>query len=371
MNTSQPEVLFSMSTGYAPLTNLLGAGDPNVHWIDGRWWMFFGAFRTTLRNNIFAATLAPGEPLHEGMRWRVHTHPSSHRRALPLVPQPGRAAWDRYGLHEPSYVEGLSADGSGRPVRRLYYTGRSSPTSVGNTSPYSIGMLELTPVGWQRHPRPVLTGTARNPSALGPKVVYSDGMWRMWFRSTTGEPAKGERPVSEIHYTESVNGIDAWSTPRPFYTRAEGFAHAFVHRTPEGFEMLLSKSPNLFGDDSYPEQKLWISSSARASGEISDWSTPTPVLDAESGPAWYRGGFFGSSLCVADGCSPDPGERFVFFTGAHTPLNWPRTALRRLCTGKRPPVPAPFYFTIGSVPITVGPTPRHKDRGDRLLPARR
>src|SRR5690625_7413373 len=80
-------------------------------------------------------------------------------------------------------------------------------------------MLELTPVGWQRHPRPVLTGTARNPSALGPKVVYSDGMWRMWFRSTTGEPAKAERPVSEIHYTESVNGIDAWSTPRPFYTQ--------------------------------------------------------------------------------------------------------------------------------------------------------
>src|SRR5690625_7528768 len=81
MNTSQPEVLFSMSTGYAPLTNLLGAGDPNVHWIDGRWWMFFGAFRSTLRNNIFAATLAPGEPLHEGMRWRVHTHPSKIGRA--------------------------------------------------------------------------------------------------------------------------------------------------------------------------------------------------------------------------------------------------------------------------------------------------
>src|SRR5699024_5461345 len=76
-------------------------------------------------------------------------------------------------------------------------------------------------------------------------------------------------------------------------------------------------------------------------------------------------------LCVADGCSPDPGERFVFFTGAHTPLNWPRTTLRRLSTGKRPPVPAPFYCTIGSVPITVGPTPRHQDRGDRLQPARR
>src|SRR5699024_9216592 len=163
----------------------------------------------------------PGEPLHEGMRWRVHTHPSSHRRALPLVPQPGRAAWDRYGLHEPSYVEGLSADGSGRPVRRLYYTGRSSPTSVGNTPPYSMGRL-----------------------------------------------------------------------PR-FYTRAEGLGTAFVHGTPEGLAMLLRKSPKLLGDDSYPEQKLWISSSARASGEISDWWTPTPVLDAESGPAWYRGGFFG------------------------------------------------------------------------------
>src|SRR5690625_7240876 len=137
-------------------------------------------------------------------------------------------------------------------------------------------------------------------------------MWRMWFRSTTGEPAKCEPPVSEIPYTESVNGIDAWSTPRLFCTRAEGSAHAFVHRTPEGFEMLLSKSPNLFGDDSYQEQKLWISSSARASGEISDWSMPTPVLDAEYGPACYLGVVFCSRLYCSDLCSNDLGEQFFF-----------------------------------------------------------
>src|SRR5690625_3400282 len=132
MNTSQPEVLFSMSTGYAPLTNLLGAGDPNVHRIDGRWWMFFGAFRTTLRNNIFAATLAPGEPLHEGMRWRVHTHPSSHRRALPTA-RPSRRG----------RVRAARALRRRRPQRRRLRSARATPV---------LPRAELTHVGRQHVP---------------------------------------------------------------------------------------------------------------------------------------------------------------------------------------------------------------------------
>ncbi|HLS16198.1 MAG TPA: hypothetical protein VK095_16955, partial [Beutenbergiaceae bacterium] len=390
MTISEPRALFSMTEGYAPLRNLLGAGDPNVHWIDDRWWMFFGGFQATFRNNIFAATLAPGEPLHEDMRWRICTDPNNPRRAQPLVAQPASGHWDRYGLHEPSFAEGhdggaagsagdagaadllpgagtrapvsrpSGAAGSGAqvpgtpaPRRRIYYAGRASRQVVGNTAPYSIGMLELTPAGWRRHPRPVLTGTAEYPSALGPKVIYAEGKWRMWFRATPGEAGKGERPLAEIHYTESEDGISNWSTPRPLHSHHDGFAHAFVLQTPEGFEMLLSKSPNLYGEQHYPEQKLWLSTAKRPSGDPADWSEPRPVLAADGGAAWYRSGFFGSSLCA-----PDPGagpfdERFVFFTGVHTPVNWPRAAVRRLASRRLPPVPAPYYFTIASARLTL------------------
>src|SRR5690625_5009526 len=118
MNTPGPEVLFSMIDGFAPVSNLLGGGDPNVHWIGDRWWMFFGGFQTTFRNNIFAAHLAPGEPLAEGMRWRIQTEQDRPRRAAPLVPQPDRGAWDHYGLHEPCFVQrppGDGVDGTGGP----------------------------------------------------------------------------------------------------------------------------------------------------------------------------------------------------------------------------------------------------------------
>lgn len=389
MTINKPQALFSMTEGYAPLRNLLGAGDPNVHWIDDRWWMFFGGFQATFRNNIFAAMLAPGEPLHEDMRWRICTDPNNPRRAQPLVAQPAAGHWDRYGLHEPSFAEGLAGgpagsvddagapehlDGAGAPAprpggpagfagagqvpgtpvprRRIYYTGRASRQVVGNTAPYSIGMLELTPAGWRRHPRPVLTGTDQFPSALGPKVIYAEEKWRMWFRATPGEPGRGEWPIAEIHYTESEDGISNWSPPRPLYSHRDGFAHAFVLQTPEGFEMLLSKSPNLFGEQHYPEQKLWLSTAKRPSGDAADWSEPRPVLAAAAGEQWYRNGFFGSSLCTPDQGVGGSEERFVFFTGVHTPVNWPRAAMRRLAARRLPPVPAPYYFTIGSARLT-------------------
>lgn len=351
MTQRSPQTLFSMIEGFAPLRNLLGAGDPNVHWIDDRWWMFLGGFQPTFRNAIFAAALAPGEQLSESMRWQIRTEPNRPRRAAPLVPLSRRGQWDRYGMHEPCYVEG-AARGDGGPVRRIYYTGRAARKVVDNESPYSIGMLELTPVGWQRYPTPVLTGDERYPSALGPKVIYAEGRWRMWFRATTAEPGRGQQPVAAICYTESLDGVTGWSPPRVFHPERASFAHAFVREVDGRYEMLLSKSPNLFGAQDYPEQKLWISMADRPSGDVADWSEPHPILDAANGPSWSTSGFFGASHCVPEAAGTSV-ERYLFYTGVHAPVHWPRTALHRIRTGRRPPVPAPYYFTIASTRVRL------------------
>ncbi|MBB4935528.1 hypothetical protein F4561_006422 [Lipingzhangella halophila] len=353
--TSQPRAIWSMLDGYRPITNLLGAGDPNVHKIDNQWWMFFGGFQRNFTNNLFSASLPKGASLGENPRWTIRTDPARPHTALPLVDQPAKGEWDHYGLHEPCFVSGFTTTPAGErvPCRRIYYTGRSSRTTLGNDTPFAIGVLEQTPDGWRRHPDPVVVGDSENPSALGPKVIFADGKWRMWFRAAPGEPAKGDTPVAEIHYTESEDGIGGWTPPRPFYSRADLFAHAYVLKTASRYEMLLSKSPNLFGEPHYPQQGLWLATSDTPSGDVADWSTPEMLLRAADGPAWVRNGYLGSSLCVDD-ASESAGTRHVFCTGVHESISWPKYALTRLASLRRPPVPSPFYFTIGHVALDLG-----------------
>lgn len=345
---TRPQAIFGMLDGYRPITNLLGAGDPDVHRIDDQWWMFFGGFQRNFRNNLFSASLPRGAHLSEGAKWTMTTAPAHPNTALPLVDQPVKGAWDHYGLHEPCFVSGPAPESAGEqiPCRRIYYTGRASRQVLGNKAPYAIGVLEWTPEGWKRCPRPVVVGDTHAPSALGPKVVYADGKWRMWFRATPREPARGDHPVHEIRYTESEDGINGWSQPRPFRSSTEGFAHAYVLNSGARSEMLLSKSPNLYGEPHYPPQKLWLSTSTTPSGDVRDWSAPEEVLDAAKGDTWMRNGLFGSSLCVDD--APGTADiRRVFCTGVHESISWPKYALGRLAAFRRPPVPAPYYFTIG------------------------
>lgn len=116
--------------------------------------------------------------------------------------------------------------------------------------------------------------------------------------------------------------------------------------------MLLSTSPNFYGEDHYPEQGLWLSVSETPSGDPGDWTPPEPVLLAKEGPSWLRNGFFGSSLCTEH----EPGRsgvRHVFFTGINDSAGWPALALRSLASLRRPPVPAPFHFTIGHMRIDL------------------
>ncbi|RXZ77630.1 hypothetical protein EBB07_30465 [Paenibacillaceae bacterium] len=348
MANAYPVQLFSMLKGYRPITNLLGMGDPNVHFIDGQWWMFFGGFQRNFKNNLFSASLTKGEPLGSNMKWQITADSGNNHRAMPLIEQPSPGGWDGYGLHEPCFAEGIKQgkDGLTLPCRRIYYTGRKSKRVLANDQPFSIGFLELTEDGWRRHPKPVLTGDERNPNVLAPKVIYHEGNWRMWYRATPKEAPKGELPQYEIYYTESKDGISGWKKPVLFFNRKDQIAHAYPLPTKNGLEMLVSTSPNLYGESGYPKQALRHFHCIGEPGNRDQWQGPASLLKAEDGEAWYQGGFFGSSFCEP-GQSEDSSTRHVFFTGIHAPFNKLLYSLRKLLTLKLPPIPAPFYFAIG------------------------
>ncbi len=79
----------------------------------------------------------------------------------------------------------------------------------------------------------------------------------------------------------------------PLFSRSDGFAHAYPLKTQESYEMLASKSPNLFGESFYPPQKLWLLNSNKLSGQRDNWTKePVEIIEANQGEPWYGGGFF-------------------------------------------------------------------------------
>lgn len=345
--------LFSMTDGLHPVTNVLGVGDPNVHKIDGRWTMFLGGFTTGLRVRLFSATLPPGAPLSSN-DWALTTQPGSPGRALPIVDDPPRSAWDRPGMHTPCYVEGRTADGE--PERRIYYAGRASHAHSGPTSRYAVGMLSQVGGRWIRHGAPVLAGTPERPSAFEPMVRFDDGRWRMWYLSAAGEPGPGELPDYRIRYTESADGICGWSPSRPFFSSDDGFFDCSVQQVGERFGMIVARGTNLHGTSDYPQQGLWWLESATGSGDRAEWTaTPRRLLDTGSTPLpWLGNGTFGPSFQHGD-TETDRDTLYVFCTGTHIRTNWVRAAARQLAAGRRPPVPAPFQLTTGRLAF---PDPR-------------
>lgn len=313
--------------------------------------MFLGGFHRGLRNNLFSLHLPQCADL-DSNEWRFDTDPENPRYAMPLVEQPPRRAWDGYGLHEPCYVRGWVASPSGTVEReRIYYTGRSSWKSAGNTSSYAIGFLEREARGWVRYPEPVIRGSTSRPSVVGPQVRYLEGKWRIWYCATEKIPGRGELPRDRIHYAESDDGVQ-WSEPTVLFTDGEGYHHTAVAAIPGGYEMIVSRGHDLFETPGYPAQGLWLLTSMSPSGRREDWSRhPQPVLAPRPG-SWYASGAFGPSLRY-DFQHGQPVRRHVFFTGVHPRANWAAMAARRLASGRRPPVPAPFYFAVGRLTMPV------------------
>lgn len=343
-----PRKLFDMRERFAPITNLLGVGNPDVQKIGDRWWMFFGGFHTGCKNNLFSASLPAGAPLNSDP-WTITAQMNKPRRAASLVAQPRRGSWDATGLHTPSYAVGAGMDASGQfyACERIYHAGRNSQSIIDNSKPISIGVLEKTPRGWARYPRPVLVGTSDFASVLEPKVRYLEGKWRMWYAATPRVAGKKTPPIYQIRYVESEDGITSWSQPQVLFSTDEGYFDAVVNPSTDGYEMVTCRSGNLSGASAFPVQGLWWLSSQAPSGNRKDWShDPLPILEVDSAAAdWYANGVLGPSAQYGD-TDEDRNTMYVFFTGVSRETNWLRAARKAFARGSRPPFPAPFYLSI-------------------------
>ncbi|OYO09447.1 hypothetical protein BI335_18915 [Enemella evansiae] len=322
---------------------VLGLGDPDVHVIDGRPTMFLGGFSTSFRNRLYAAVLTPGaDPA--GRSWRFEL--DRQGRALPLAPDPPRGAWDGAGMHTPSYVPAAA----GQPAR-VYYTGRSSRKQYGSTSSYAIGALELHDGRWVRRGAPLITGTPPRMSVLEPLVVHDGDRYLMWYQANPHEIGPGDHPDYELWVAESTDGL-AWSQPRVFAGPDEGYFDNAVAPTGDGWLMVLARGADLFGTGGFPPQGLWVSFASELSLDRGDWSEPEHVLrtDAPGMPGVFARGAYGPGVLHAAGRS------YVYATGVRDAPRWPRFLARRLLSGRRPPVPAPFYLSVVTAELTLPPT---------------
>lgn len=338
-----------MLHGFRPVTNLLGVGDPDVHQIDGQWRMFFGGFHTGFANNLFSASLPPGAPLSSN-EWNITTTIARPRRAAALIDQPPKGSWDAKGLHTPSYVVGKCpvGDDTWAESERIYYAGRNSGSIIDNKRPISIGVLERCNGSWFRHPDPVLTGTREFPSVLEPKVRYFAGKWRIWYAATPRVAGKSTRPIYEIRYVESADGIRDWTEPTILFSTKEAYFDTVVTDFDDYFGAVVCRSGNLASRLNFPPQGLWWMTSATPSGNRQDWSCePLELLRADmNSENWYANGVLGPSV------QHEYGTTYVFFTGINRETSWPKLALHRLAAGKLPPFPAPFYLSIGRAQYT-------------------
>lgn len=336
-------VLWDMIDGPMP-RGLLGVGDPNVHWLDGRWTMFLGGFTTRFRNRLFQATIPAGAALSRAA-WTFEA--DSRGRATALAPEPPRGAWDTGGMHTPCYVPAAASAGE-----RIYYTGRANRKHYGSGSRYAIGVLERRDGEWIRRNSPVIVGDEDRPSALEPCVVYADSRYRMWYLANPHEVGPGEQPDYEMRYIESENGLTDWTPPVVFATVSDGFFDNTVVPHGEGWIMILARGSNLHGTDDFPAQGLWWTTARMPSGDRADWSEPRRLLDTDAPdtPARFGRGTYGPSLVFDD---PSSTRATVFFTGTRFAPPWPRLTLRHLARLRRPPVPAPFYLSTGALEIDL------------------
>jgi hypothetical protein len=212
--------------------------------------------------------------------------------------------------------------------------------------PLLIGMLERMGDSWAGRDAPVIQGDDVRPSALEPRVVFADGLWRIWYLSAIGEVGREEQPDYELRYAESKDGID-WDSPETFSTKDEGFFDNSVQPHDGYWEMILARGTNLYGTRPYPNQGLWWSESSTKPGPRHNWTPPVQFLDTDSeAESWFASGVCGPSFVRS--AAADGRERIhVFATGTREPTSWIAAAIQRLRRRRRPPPPSPYYLAVG------------------------
>lgn len=324
-------VLWDMVDGPMP-RGLLGVGMGDLHPDGETWRLHLGGFSMSFRNRLYTAT-AQGDDVMDAA-WTVET--DRRGRAVAIVADAPRDAWDGGGMHTPSFLP--AADG--RPAR-IFYAGRAGRKHTGAGSRYAIGMLEHIDGRWRRIPGPIVAGDAERPSAFEPRVVHDGERFVLWYLAAPHEVGPGEQPDFELRVTTSVDGVTGWSPPALFATSAEGFFDIAVSRRHDRWVMVLARGTNLHGTAPFPAQGLWIMQADVPSPDRAAWSAPERLFDtdAEGTPEWMARGVCDPAIVPGDG------PLTVFVSGTRRYRSWVDLAWRRLRARRRPPVPAPYFLS--------------------------
>lgn len=328
--------LFDSERDGAKLAGLGGVSDPDIHKIDGRWWMFFGAPQDE-RINIFSARLPEGASL-DSDAWEIVTEAENPSRASPITALPEAGRWDEW-LHTPSYVRGPEG------VERIYYTGSLGGQSV-ETRRFSLGMMEKRSGHWERRAEPVVSGSIERPCVLEPVVRYNEGKWHLWCMTTHHEAGPGELPCYWISYAESTDGI-RWTPLHDLFSPDDNYFDAAPLWPADGAVMITASAPNQYGVAGWQNQGLWLFSGNGLSGRRSGWSRePLRILDADAGEDWYAGGVYGPTMRRGD--TPADAELiYVFFTSIGAPQERFRLSIGRIA------IPAGRIFDTAHDPTTL------------------
>lgn len=349
--STAPVKLMDMREGYEGISNVLGFSDPSVHFVEGRWTMFVGGLHfPSLKTNIFTFELPEGAPL-SSPDWRPKIEAGSRKRAERIVDQPAKGSWDRF-MHSVCYVRGLV---DGEEVERIYHAGRNTEWLWDEKTAYRIGFMEKRNGRWECEPTPLPLHSQDRPSVLEPKVEYLDGKWSMRFLSIPMGLTGEDWPDYTLFYCESDDGV-SWTTPSVFSTndtnQAGYFDSVLNQREGDGiFTLALTRDSNLSAIRPYPAQGVWLSAAGRPFTKLEAWPAPQLVVDpAEDADGWYANGMC-SPTAQWGTTAQDSDTLYIFFVAATEKQSWFKESLRRLASFRRPPVPAPFYFTIGRVGV--------------------
>jgi len=288
-----------------------------------RWWMYLAGQPAGYGpTDIFSASLPPGAALSPD-GW-TPTRDASGQLA-PLAPQSASRAWDgNGGRHCPSYVKGWDP-GQAAWVERLYYAGAAENL----WGPYTIGFLEWDGRQWVDRSEPAFAAAEdwERGSVYEPNLIYHDGKWKLWY------VAGSNQQDYLVHgYAESEDGRTGW-TNRVIFAPPEMKMFDFsVRRRGDRYDAIFARVWMGAGV-APPDTGLWWCQAASPSGNLSQWSRPSQIMNADD-CGWHTGPWK-PSLAFPDEVS----ERgLVFFDGLY------RT---------EDPGPFPFAFTLGCVEVEL------------------
>jgi hypothetical protein len=315
--------IFDPQDGFFPLDDPGNVTDCTIANRDGKWWMYLaGTVNGKHGIHLFSASLPDGAPLSP-TGWTLTPGPISPTKIGLLAGYEASAPWDlKGGRHCPSYVRGWDPNRQ-QWVERIYYAGGAEQV----WGPYTIGYLEWDGNRWvdQRSPVFLPEESWEHNSVYEPNLIYADGKWKMWY------VAGSNQEDYLVHgFSESADGRSNWTKHKIFAPQELKLFDFRVIPSKGGYEAVFSRVW-LAPSAPPPETGLWFCRCDQPADELSRWSEPVQIMNAED-HGWHTGPWK-PSIHYSE---TEPNRMLVFYDGIYR---------------KNEPGPFPFVFTLGCIEL--------------------